>query len=234
MTAQRLAPADAGEAADLVAFLARLIHWDKTAVVRLQGHGSALAVFGQPPFGGGVLAVRTVEIAAPVELDTTVSAGQLLEGIDEQGGLVSVPPAVTGKPWAGVLPPQGGWKRVAELAADDLRGAAAAAVREFRARSEELAPERRTRAGLDALADEIWSRQLGGSGLPLRAVHAAQALGFLRPVRAGVSSAAGGGEGAGAEPLALLAAGPWLRLRTPYGSIAVRRAGLGALSVAPV
>ncbi|MDT3397923.1 hypothetical protein RKE29_14935, partial [Streptomyces sp. B1866] len=34
------------------------------------------------------------------------------------------------------------------------------------------------------------------------------------------------------EPLALLAAGGWLRLRTPYGSVALRRGqgGLSALS----
>ncbi|MEU8571170.1 hypothetical protein AB0C51_22980, partial [Streptomyces pathocidini] len=35
------------------------------------------------------------------------------------------------------------------------------------------------------------------------------------------------------QPTALLAAGSWLRLRTPYGSIAVRRAGLPGLAVTP-
>lgn len=52
-------------------------------------------------------------------------------------------------------------------------------------------------------------------------MHAAQSLGFLRADPA--------------FPVALLAAGSWLRLRTPYGSVAVRRAGaaggLGNLAV---
>ncbi|MFE0132963.1 hypothetical protein ACFWY6_15545, partial [Streptomyces sp. NPDC059037] len=52
MTAQ-LHFADAGEAADLAAFLARLIHYDKAAAVRLQAAGETLAVFGRPPSWGG-------------------------------------------------------------------------------------------------------------------------------------------------------------------------------------
>jgi hypothetical protein len=94
----------------------------------------------------------------------------------------------------------------------------AAAVGEFRSRTGELAPEARTRAELDRIGREIWSRTVGATRLPVRAVHAAQSLGFLRPVP-------------GAEEPALLSSGAWLRLRTPYGSIAVRRAGLGALGV---
>ncbi|MFE1900139.1 hypothetical protein [Streptomyces yangpuensis] len=39
-------------------------------------------------------------------------------------------------------------------------------------------------------------------------------------------------------PVALLASGSWLRLRTPYGSVATRRpgatGGLGAFRVSPV
>jgi hypothetical protein len=228
MTALHLA--EAGEAEAIAAFLARLLRWDKTAAVRLQAAGGVLAVFGQPPFGG-VLAIRTAELAAPAELDATVSAGQLLDGIEEPSGTVTVPGSVTGPAWAGLLPPRAGWQRVEGLpSADDIRAAAAAGVAEFRARTERLAPDARTRAALDAIADDIWSRQLGATGFPLRAVHAAHALGFLRPVRMPVPAP----RGASPDPLALLTAGPWLRLRTPYGSVAVRRAsGLG-LSVTPV
>ncbi|KOG90491.1 hypothetical protein ADK38_08425, partial [Streptomyces varsoviensis] len=50
---QRLRFADAGEAADVAAFLTRLIHYDRAAAVRLQAgggpDGGALAVFGRPP-----------------------------------------------------------------------------------------------------------------------------------------------------------------------------------------
>lgn len=223
--------ADAREADGFAAFLARLLRWDKAAVVRLRASDTVLAVFGQPPFGGGVLAVRTAELEASAgDLDSTVSAGQLLDGIDETAGTVAVPAAVTGPAWAGLLPPRGGWERVEGLPpAEDVRAVAAAAVTEFRHRSEALVPELRTRAELDAIADDIWSRRLGATGLPLRAVHAAHALGFLHPVRATVPAP----RTAEQPAVLLLAAGPWLRLRTPYGSVAVRRGGPG-LSVSPV
>jgi hypothetical protein len=218
MTALHLA--DEGEAADLAAFLSRLLHYDRSAAVRLQAAGTALAVFGRPP-SFEVLAVRAVRLAKPYEngldvtLDVTVSAGELLESVDESAATAVVPGAVTGPPWAGVLPPRGGWRAEPGLPApQELRGLVAASVAEFRSRTEELAPERRTRAELDRIGREIWSRTVAETGLPVRAVHAAQSLGFLR----------GGEQG-------LFSSGAWLRLRTPYGSVAVRRAGLGALGL---
>ncbi|AWI28848.1 hypothetical protein E3E14_20015 [Streptomyces sp. ICN441] len=217
---QTLRLADAREAADLAAFLGRLIHYDRAAAVRLQAGGGALAVFGRPP-SFEVLAIRTARLAEPVELDVTVSAGELLESVE--GSTLAVPPAVTGPPWAGVLPPRRGWRELPGLpAADRLRGAVAAAVAEFRARDEALPAGRRTRAERDRIGREIWSRPLGDTGLPLRAVHAAWSLGFLRPTPDD------------APGPALLAAGGWLRLRTPFGSVAVRGAGLGGLNVTPV
>lgn len=213
--------ADEGEAADLAAFLSRLLHYDRGAAVRLQAAGTALAVFGRPP-SFEVLAVRAVRLAKPYEkgldvtLDVTVSAGEFLESVDEKAGTVVVPRAVTGPPWAGVLPPRGGWRPEPGLPAPDaLRSLVAAAVAEFKARTRELPDERRTRAELDRIGRDIWSRTVGDTPLPVRAVHAAQSLGFLRPE----------------VPPTLFSSGAWLRLRTPYGSVAVRRAGLGALDV---
>ncbi|WP_089105338.1 hypothetical protein [Streptomyces hyaluromycini] len=213
--------ADDGEAADLAAFLSRLLRYDRSAAVRLQAAGTALAVFGRPP-SFEVLAIRAVRLAKPYEdgldvtLDVTVSAGELLESVDEQAATAAVPGAVTGPPWAGVLPPRGGWRAEPGLPAPQaLRATVAAAVGEFRSRTEELAPDGRTRAALDRIGRDIWSRTVGGTLLPVRAVHAAQSLGFLRPD----------------DEAVLLSAGAWLRLRTPFGSIAVRRAGLGALDV---
>lgn len=180
--------ADSGEAADLAAFLGRLLHYDKRAVVRLQARGRTLAVFGRPPFD--VLAVRTarlaVEGAFERESDATVSAGQFLDGLDDATAVAAVPPTVTGPSWAGLLPPRGGWRRSAVLAPEGVRREVALGIAEFRARSEGLAPDARTRAELDRIAADIWSRPLalpGAAGLPLRAVHAAHALGFVRPVR---------------------------------------------------
>jgi hypothetical protein len=218
--------ADEGEAADLAAFLSRLLHYDRGAAVRLQAAGTALAVFGRPP-SFEVLAIRATRLAKPYEngldvtLDVTVSAGELLESVDEPAGTAVVPAAVTGPPWAGVLPPRGGWRPEPGLPEPDaLRAMVAAGVAEFRSRTQELAPELRTRAELDRIGREIWSRAVGRTGLPVRAVHAAQSLGFLR------ATGAAGGE----EPV-LFSSGAWLRLRTPYGSIAVRQGGLGTLGV---
>ncbi|MFF5366315.1 hypothetical protein [Streptomyces sp. NPDC013187] len=213
--------ADEGEAADLAAFLSRLLHYDRGAAVRLQAAGTALAVFGRPP-SFEVLAVRAVRLAKPYEkglevtLDVTVSAGEFLETVDEKAGTAVVPGAVTGPPWAGVLPPRGDWRAEPGLPTPEaLRDLVAAVIAEFRSRTQELPPEGRTRAELDRIGRDVWSRTVGDTRLPVRAVHAAQSLGFLRP---GV-------------PLGLFSSGAWLRLRTPYGSVAVRRAGLGALDV---
>ncbi|WP_326723043.1 hypothetical protein OHT59_30265 [Streptomyces sp. NBC_00243] len=220
--------ADEGETADLAAFLSRLIHYDRAAAVRLQASGTTLAVFGRPP-SFEVLAIRTARLAKPYEdgldvlLDVTVSAGELLESVDESAATVAVPGAVTGPPWAGVLPPRRGWRPEPGLPAPDaVRAMVAAAVAEFRSRTQELAVDRRTRAELDRIGREIWSRPVGDTDLPVRAAHAAQSLGFLRPARQ---------VPAGESPLGLYSSGAWLRLRTPYGSIAVRRSGLGALDV---
>ncbi|MEU0678906.1 MULTISPECIES: hypothetical protein [Streptomyces] len=212
--------ADEGEAADLAAFLSRLLHYDRGAAVRLQAAGTALAVFGRPP-SFEVLAIRAVRLAKPYEngldvtLDVTVSAGELLESVDESAATAAVPAAVTGPPWAGVLPPRGGWRAEPGLPEPErLRRLVAASVAEFRSRTERLAPEQRTRAELDQVGREIWSRTVADTGLPVRAVHAAQSLGFLR-----------------GDDQTLFSSGAWLRLRTPYGSVAVRRAGVGALGL---
>ncbi|MET9861053.1 hypothetical protein ABZY93_17385 [Streptomyces smyrnaeus] len=219
--ADRLVFADPGEAAGLAAFLERLVRWEKNAAVRIQTGGGVAAVFAKPA-RFEVLAVRTGRLLEPVELDVTVAAGELLELVEEEQEAVGVPKAVTGPSWAGVLPPRGGWREFARVPVDAVGSVAAAAVGEFRERAEKLPPERRARQTLDALAEEIWSRPLGRTQLPLRAAHAAHALGFLR----------------GTDPAVLLESGAWLRLRTAYGSVVVRRrerpgAG-GGLSVTPV
>ncbi|WP_049572228.1 hypothetical protein [Streptomyces sp. SBT349] len=197
-----------GEAGDLAAFLGRQLRWDRTAAARIRAEGEVIAVFTRPA-RFGVLAVRPCRLLRPATLDITVAVGALLEAIDDERGIVAVPEPVTGPSWAGVLPPRGGWRALAELEHAPVRDAVAAVVAEFRARSESLPEGERTRAALEALAEEIWSRTLPGTALPLRAAHAAHALGFL-PASA---------------PVKLLTGGPWLRLATPLGSTVVRRAG---------
>ncbi|MFJ6139471.1 hypothetical protein [Kitasatospora sp. NPDC092286] len=227
-TTAPLALADAGEAADLAAFLVRLLRFDKAAAVRLQavarsGADSVLAVFGRLPLGGsGALAIRTARLtalAAPV--DRTVSAGQLLDGVNGEANTVTLPAPVTGPAWAGLLPPRSGWRPAGEPPVDEVYPELMAGVREFRERSEAVPEHHRTRAVLDALADEIWSRPVAAlPELPLRAVHAAYVIGFLKP----------------AVPLTVHRAGGWLRLSAPAGSVAVRTAAApgAGLGLSPV
>ncbi|AUH42951.1 hypothetical protein [Streptomyces sp. CMB-StM0423] len=136
---------------------------------------------------------------------------------------VDLPQPVSGPGWAGLLPPRGGWEPVAGLPRpEELRVAVVAGVAEFKSRVEALPEEKRTRSEVDRIGGDIWSRPLGETPLPLRAAHAARVFGLL-PHPADP-----------AEP-ALLAAGNWLRLRTPYGSVALRRTGgLGRLGVTPL
>ncbi|MER7767876.1 hypothetical protein [Kitasatospora sp. NPDC096140] len=220
----RLALTDAGEAADLSAFLLRLLRFDKAAAVRLQAVGpgaddGVLAVFGRLPLGGsGALAIRTARLGGLDEpVDLTVSAGQLLDGVDAEEGTVALPAPVTGPAWAGLLPPRTGWRPVGAPPVAEVYPELMAGVGEFRERSEAVPTHHRTRAVLDALADEIWSRPVSAlPELPLRAVHAAYVMGFLKP----------------GAPLSVHRAGGWLRLSAPAGSVAVRTvaapgAGLG-------
>lgn len=214
-----LAFAEPGEAAGLAGFLGRQLRWDKAAVVRLRADGNGVLAAFTRPARFEVLAVRPGRLTAAAELDTTVAAGQLLDAVDEGAGTLEVPPPVTGPPWTGMLPPRGDWQQLAGLSGEAARSAAGAAVAEFRERSEQLEGAARTRTALEALAEEIWSRDAPGAApLPLRVLHAAQALGFLRTE----------------WPVAVLASGSWLRLRTGHGSVAVRRSGRPGLSLTPV
>ncbi|GLW69552.1 hypothetical protein Kpho02_18510 [Kitasatospora phosalacinea] len=216
MTVQtRLDLADRREGADLAAFLGRLLRFDRAAAVRLQAvpgpEGGVLAVFGRLPLGGAaVLAVRTVRLAGlDAAADLTVSAGQLLESVDEPGAALGLPAPVTGPSWAGLLPPRSGWQLLGRPPVDRVVDEVQGAVAEFKHRVAGMPDHHRTRQAVDAVADEIWSRPLAAvEGLPLRAAHAAHTIGFLR---------AGG-------PLAAYRAGAWLRLDAPAGSVALRTA----------
>ncbi|MBB4925740.1 hypothetical protein [Kitasatospora kifunensis] len=225
----RFALADSREAADLGAFLSRLLRFDRAAAVRLQlvvdeaSGAGVLAVYGRLPLGSaGVLALRTSRLEAGTAMpaggaDLTVSAGQLLEGVDEAQGALAVPPPVTGPAWAGLLPPRGGWQSLGAVGAELVVPQVMAAVAEFKERTAQVPEHHRTREVLDRIADEIWSRPLSAlPALPLRAAHAAYRIGFLHP----------------GAPLTAHRAGGWLRLTAPHGTVALRAtaapgAGLG-------
>lgn len=209
--------ADSRDGSALGAYLERLLHFDKTAAVRLVGVGPAAAAYTGPPFGGRpVLAVRLVALAEGTpSFDVTVLAGKLLEGLSSDDTQLLVPDTMTGGPsWAGLLPPRRGWTRLGMVSVRELALEAAQGNADFRFRALGL-----DRAGLDALGEEIWSRPVTAvrdvepdrEPLALRAAHAAQALGFLGP------------EAEESRELAQLARiGRWLRLDAPYGTVLQR------------
>jgi hypothetical protein len=202
MTALQLA--DPRETAALAGFLGQLLRFDKAAAVRLQTANGALAVFARLPLGlTGPLVIRTVALAPQTtgaELDLTLSAGQLLDGMDPSvsSDELALPAPITGPAWAGLLPPRAPWEHVADLPSAPLVAAVRAAVTEFKRESTDP----------DALAESIWSRQVHPSGLTLRGLHAAHLVGLLQH----------------SETVALHRHPAWLRLTAPRGSVVVRRA----------
>jgi hypothetical protein len=181
--------------------------------VRLRSHGTVLGAFASPPFG--VMAMRAVSLAAHADVDAAVPAATLARCLSGGGLEVSLPADVPAPAWAGLLPPRAGWRPVAEVPAEPVRRAVAEGVREFREAVGALPEDRRTdRALLDRLAASTWERPVV-AGVPLRAAHAAAALGFLA-----------------GERVSVLAAGPWLRLDGGNGTTFVRRAGAPSLRLA--
>ncbi|WP_034267936.1 hypothetical protein [Actinospica robiniae] len=204
------------DGAALGAYLQRLLHFDKSAAVRVVGVGHALAAYAGPPFGGQpVLALRLAALKPDTPpFDVTVAAGALLEGLAEDDQTLTLPRPLTGGPsWAGLLPPRTGWTRLGLVSVRALAQAANEGNSDFRFRALGL-----DRSGLDALGEEIWSRAVqsvdgadGASTLTLRTAHAAHALGFLGP-----------GPEASEEFAPLARIGRWLRLDAPYGTVLQR------------
>jgi hypothetical protein len=220
--ASALLLAGADEAADLGGYLTRLLRFDKAAAVRVVASGSAIGVYGQPPFD--VLTLRTValgpgepadaETDPAAEVDVTVSAGDLLHAIADDGSLALPRPLAGATAWAGFLPPRAGWQTVGELPVAEVETAALAGIADFKVKAEAIPDQRRTRAAVDRIAAEVWDQPLT-FGLPVRAAHAARAMAFL-------------GQAQSASAV-VRTAGRWLRLDAPFGTVVVRT-GSGLLA----
>ena len=219
--ASALLLAGADEAADLGGYLTRLLRFDKAAAVRVVASGSAIGVYGRPPFD--VLTLRTVALGPgePVaeadpaaEVDVTVSAGDLLHAIADDGSLALPRPLAGATAWTGFLPPRAGWQTVGELPVAEVETAALAGIADFKVKAEAIPDQRRTRAAVDRIAAEVWDQPLT-FGLPVRAAHAARAMAFL-------------GQAQSASAV-VRSAGRWLRLDAPFGTVVVRT-GSGLLA----
>ncbi|MBS2539797.1 hypothetical protein KGQ20_44355 [Catenulispora sp. NF23] len=230
------------EAADLGGYLSRLLRFDKAAAVRVVASGSAVGVYGQPPFD--VLTLRTVALGpgeavtgADIDstgigiditsididstgitdtdsIDITVSAGDLLHAIADDGSLALPRPLAGATAWTGFLPPRVGWQATGELPVAEVETAALAGIAEFKERAEAIPDRERTRASVDGLAAEIWDRPLS-FGLSVRAAHAARAMAFLGQAQS--------------ASVVVRSAGRWLRLDAPFGTVVVRT-GTGLLA----
>ena len=219
--ASALLLAGADEAADLGGYLTRLLRFDKAAAVRVVASGSAIGVYGRPPFD--VLTLRTValgpgepaaEADLAAEVDVTVSAGDLLHAIADDGSLALPRPLAGATAWTGFLPPRAGWQTVGELPVAEVETAALAGIADFKVKAEAIPDQRRTRAAVDRIAAEVWDQPLT-FGLPVRAAHAARAMAFL-------------GQAQSASAV-VRSAGRWLRLDAPFGTVVVRT-GSGLLA----
>jgi hypothetical protein len=199
-----LAVADPEVAADLGAYVARLLRLDQRAVLRVVARGDALGLFARPPFD--VLAFRAFPLAAGgVVLDGTVAAA----GLRLSGTVVTLAPHGAAPAWTGVLPPRDGWSLLGTRPVSEISATVRDGVVAFRQRSESLAGQDRTPAVLARVADDIWAQQVLGP-VPLRAAHAALRLGLLTPRQGGHAIARGNG--------------PWLRLEGRHGVVFTRRA----------
>lgn len=207
-------PLDAAECHDAVAYLRRLVALQADAAVRLRGRGDVLGVFGRPPLG--VVSVRTARTAVAWDgLDLTVTAAGLAASWADGGPLpTAAPPGA----WPGLLPPVDGWRDHGAVPAAVVPAARSWAAEAFREGSTGLGPAP-TPAALEELAERLWTREaalVGGVGVPLRLLHAADGLGFLP---------------AGDAP-GVRTAGPWLALVGRHGTVLLRRSGgLGPLLV---
>jgi len=200
----------AGEAdrQGLVQYLERLVALDNRAAVRLQAGGPVVGVWSGPPFE--VVALRPVALAAPAQLDATVSAQRLLERVREALA-VEVPPAVSGPSWVGLLPPRSGWEERMRGDVANVRAAVDTAKHFFRERAEGVTDP----SALEQIAQDVWERTCLGE-VPVRSAHAAESLGLMGP-----------GEGVAVA----YSTETWTRLSVPGGSVAARRGLFPSISV---
>nr|WP_155850114.1 hypothetical protein [Arthrobacter sp. H41] len=216
MSNSRLVFADAQVAADLRTFTARARSNDDGAM-RLQASGTVLAAYVCTLRAGAlgeatptVLGLRTMPLAEPASVDTTVGLGSVADRLARlQDDVVFTVPTVTvTENWAGVLPPRSGWAQAGTVPTSALEEAAHSGIRQVA----ELIPDRAGAPVVNSARGAVWGRPLPGmpAELPAGAAFGALSLGFLVP----------------GEAPALFTNGRWTRLSTSRGHILVRTAAV--------
>ncbi|WP_323958577.1 hypothetical protein GC088_08380 [Arthrobacter sp. JZ12] len=186
--------------------------------VRLQAEGRVLAAYvsilAPRILGEGtptVLGLRTMPLAEPARLDTTVglaSVSDRLARMGEHDVVLPVPPTTVTENWAGVLPPRSGWTPAGTVGTDSLLAAASDGIREVA----QTVPNSPGAIVVNNARGVIWARPIDGApaGLPAGAAFGAYALGFLAPE----------------QDAQVLTNGRWTRLSTAGGHVLVRQAAV--------
>jgi hypothetical protein len=177
--------ADSRDLADLRTFVTRAKRIDDGAI-RLQAAGSVLAAYVcvlRPRLLGEatptILGLRTMALAEPAELDSTVSLASVLDRLarsSDDDVELPVPPTTVSESWAGVGAPRSGWELLGTIADAELKSSAEAGVAEVAG----LVPENPGALVVNNARAAVWGRGLEQAwGMPAGAAFAALALGFL-------------------------------------------------------
>nr|WP_156911166.1 hypothetical protein [Arthrobacter sp. CAL618] len=199
--------------ADLRTFIARARAAEDGAV-RLQATGTVLAAYIcilRPRILGEaiptVLGLRTMPLAAPANVDTTValvSVSDRLARMADDDVVLQVPPTTVTESWTGVLPPRSGWEPRGDLSAELVETAARNGIREVA----ETVPNNPGALIVNSARGAIWGRSIEDLAVevPAGAAFGAFALGFL----------------AGEERPLVLTNGRWTRISTSRGHVLSR------------
>lgn len=190
--------------------------------IRLQAVGAVLAawlpVMTPASLNSGipaVLALRTMALAEPTSLDSTVelsSISERLARLSPAAVEVPLPPAEINAPWTAVTPPRSGWEPRGRLADSTLRGAAEAGISEVA----DVIPETAGAHVVEQVRERVWGRVIeptpsddvvAGTPIPAGAAFGALSLGFLGP------------DGSVSD---VYAVGKWLRITSTGGFILCR------------
>lgn len=184
--AKQLVLSDAQVTADLRTYvsLARAVD---DGGIRLQASGTVLAAYVcvmQPKLLGEsmptILGLRTMSLAEPAELDTTVplaAVADRLARMEATGTELQIPPMTVSDSWSGVTPERTGWTKRSGLPAQQLIDTAKAGVREVA----EIVPVNPGALIVNNARGAVWGRMIEDTQVPAGAAFAAYALGFLEP-----------------------------------------------------
>jgi hypothetical protein len=203
-----------GPARDLAVLAERAARHEATTLVRLVADGDVLAAFVATPFD--CLGVRATRLSHPASLDVVVEAVGLAARARATGPDLVLPPPVPALSWTEALPPRQGWSATERLPVGEVRERVAEDTARFQQRAADVPAGRAARAGVEAIANDLWAQSLRAD-YPARLAHAASYLGFL--------------PSEDDAEVVLRSAGLWRRLDTSLGVTAVRTGDLlGLLS----